>query len=182
MKEYYEYFQERAKNYTYKGIPVKNVSMPYNFYGTDGIFTTACGIRGASNFIMDIIDDPDYAHELLDFITTAIIERMKKVRKYLGKEQKSMDFGYADDSIVLLSPSLFKEIVLPYIKRIYDEFSIKEGKRSIHLCGDAQRFFPILEKELNVKSFDTGYPIAFDKLYNELSSDTQILGGPNIML
>ncbi len=56
---------------------------------------------------MDIIDDPDYAHELLDFITTTIIQRMKKVRKYLGEDQKSKDFGYADDSIVLLPIPVF---------------------------------------------------------------------------
>lgn len=93
-----------------------------------------------------------------------------------------MNFGYADDSIVLLSNELFTEMILPQIKRIYDEFSLEGGKRSIHLGGDAQRFFPILEKELNIKEFDTGYPIDFKKLYEQLSPDVQVLGGPNIML
>lgn len=88
VKEYYEYFRSKAEKYTYKGIPVKNVSMPYNFYGTDGVFTMACGMRGTTNFILDMIDEPDYAYMLLDFITTAVIQRMKKIRQYLGHELK----------------------------------------------------------------------------------------------
>jgi len=182
VQRYYEYFVEKSKTYLYKGIPVKSILMPYNFYGTDGIFTTACGLRGMTNLINDIFEDPDYVENLLDFITEAIISRMKEVRRYLGEEIKSKNFGYADDAIVLLSPSLFKQLVLPRIKRVYDEFTLEGGRRSIHLCGDAQRFFPILQKECGVVMFDTGYPIDFEHLYDELHPDTEIWGGPSVVL
>lgn len=52
---------------------------------------------------MDMLEDPGYAHQLLAFITTASIERIKETRKYLGIESKDIGFGCADDSIVLLS-------------------------------------------------------------------------------
>lgn len=180
VKEYYDYFGEKLENYSYKGIPVKNVRMPYNMAGSDGPFTIACGIRGMENFINDLLSDPDYAHELLDFITTAIINRIKKVREYTG--QKPAGFGIADDAIVLLSPALYSEFVLPCHKKIYEALTPENGARSMHLCGNAQPFFPILEKELAIKSFDTGFPIKFEQLYDALSPDVQIIGGPQVAL
>ncbi|AEE97896.1 hypothetical protein Mahau_2768 [Mahella australiensis 50-1 BON] len=182
VREFYEHFIDKSKDYLYKGCNIKDVSMPYNFCGTDGIFTLACGMRGMTNFLNDILDDPDYAENLLDYITEAVIRRIKEIRLYLGEDIRSRHFGYADDAIVLLSPVLFEQLVLPRIKRIYDELTVEDGSRSIHLCGDAQRFFPILQSECNVKMFDTGYPIDFERLYDELSNDTEIWGGPSVVL
>lgn len=178
----YEYFMEKMKSYKYKGIPLIGVGLPFNMLGTDGPFTNACSIRGAGNFIMDMLEDSEYAHQLMSFITEATIGRIIQSRKYLGLKDELFGFGFADDSIVMLSQELYKEFVLPYHKRIFDAFSVFESKREMHLCGDAQRFFPILEKELNVKSFDTGFPVEFESLYDELSSDVRILGGPSIGL
>lgn len=178
----YEYFMEKVGSYSYKGLPLTKVEMPFNMLGTDGPFTIACGIRGAENFIFDMLEDSEYAHQLMSFISDAIIGRIRKTRKYLGIEEKINGFGFADDSIVMLSVEMYKEFVLPYHKRIFDELTPKGGSRGIHLCGDAQRFFPVLEKELQIKSFDTGFPVNFEILYEELSADVRILGGPSTRL
>jgi uroporphyrinogen-III decarboxylase len=178
----YEYYREQINRYFYQGIPLTEVHMPYNMMGTDGPFTIACSMRGAGDFIMDILDDNEYAHQLMGLITQAIIQRIKKVRKYIGLEEAAESFGFADDSIVLLSPDMYKEFVFPYHKRIFDELTTENSSRGMHLCGDAQRFFPILEQELNVKSFDTGFPIDFERLYKELSPDVCIMGGPSTKL
>ena len=178
----YEYFMEKMKSYSYKGLPLINVEMPFNMLGTDGPFTIACAIRGVENFIIDMLDDSEYANKLMSFISDAIIGRIRKVREYLGIEEKIDGFGFADDSIVMLSVETYKEFVLPYHKRIFDELTPQGCSRGMHLCGDAQRFFPVLEKELNVKSFDTGFPLDFGCLYEELSSDVRIMGGPPIGL
>ena len=180
--KYYEHFQDTKRSFTYKGIPLNFIDMPFNMTGTDGQFTNACSIRGTENFIVDMLEDPQYAHQLLAFITRASINRIKATRKYLGIDSKDMGFGFADDSIVLLSLGMFKEFVLPYHKLIFDELSNGIEGRSMHLCGDAQRFFPLLFKELNVKSFDTGFPINFETLYDELSPEVTILGGPSTKL
>ena len=178
----YEYFTERTKDYTYKGIPLTGVQMPYNMMGSDGPFTIACSIRGTEGFLIDLLEDSEYARQLLSFITRALIRRIKEVRKVLGMEERAASFGFADDSIVLLSTDMYREFVLPYHKQLFEELTLRDGQRSMHLCGDAQRFFPILERELQVKSFDTGFPIAFERLYDELSPDVRIFGGPSIKL
>lgn len=173
----YEYFREKAKQAPFRGIPVKNIDMPYNLTGTDGPFTLACQLRGTVNFILDMYEDPVFAKELFDYITTAVIERIKAYRRYCGMEIKADGFGIADDSIVLLSVDTYEEWVLPYHRRLYDELSKPDAGRGIHLCGDAQRFFPVLEKALHIKSFDTGFPVDFRTLYDPLNPDVQVLGG-----
>jgi uroporphyrinogen-III decarboxylase len=47
----------------------------------------------------------------------------------------------------------------------------------MHLCGNVQRHLPTLVKELNIKSFDTGYPINFNRLRGEVGEDVEIQGG-----
>ncbi len=53
---------------------------------------------------------------------------------------------------------------------------------SIHLCGNATHHFKFLKDNLNVYSFDTGFPVDFEKIRRKLGPDVQISGGPTIML
>ncbi len=140
----------------------------------------ACGIRGADRFCADLLDDPRYAEELLAFVTSATIERVREARRRLGEPAISDGWMMADDAIVLLSPAHYRDHVLPHHRRLFE--ALGTGSRGIHLCGDAQRFFPIIERELGVKSFDTGFPIDFARLYEELPGDVQVLGGPPVAL
>ena len=52
----------------------------------------------------------------------------------------------------------------------------------MHLCGDATRHFPMLRDELNVMSFDTGFPVDHGRLRQTLGPDVEILGGPEVTL
>ena len=182
VRRYYEYFQERRQSFTWQGLPIGPISMPFNMTGTDGPFTLAAAMRGTETFVYDMIDHPDYARQLLDFITDAIINRIKAVRQYLGEPERGEGFGFADDAIVMLSTELYESFVLPCHRKIFSALTTGDNNRSFHLCGDAQRFFPILQKHLNVRSFDTGFPIRFEKLYDELDADTCIIGGPPVGL
>jgi len=182
VRTYYEWFQDRKRDFSYKGIPLTGVHMPFNMTGTDGPFTVACGIRGVENFLCDLVEDPDYACQMLDFVTSAILKRILTVRAYLGESARSGGFGFGDDAIVLLSPAMYREFVLPMHRRLYEELTVPGGARGIHLCGDAQRFFPMLANDLGVRDFDTGFPIDFAKLYRELPPDTRVNGGPEASL
>ncbi|MEI6512871.1 MAG: uroporphyrinogen decarboxylase family protein [bacterium] len=178
--EHYENFKKKQEQgYTWKGLPINNIA-PSGVY-TDGPMTVACNLRGAAEFCADLLEAPDYAHQLLDFITTATIERIKAYRQRLGQELIPKGMGFADDSIQLLSTSIYKEMILPYHKRLINELS-EGGPNSIHLCGDATRHFPLIAKELNVNGFDTGFPVDFTWLRKTLGPDTYILGGPSVPL
>ena len=75
----------------------------------------------------------------------------------------------------------YQDFILPYHRRLAQEFS-DGGKISIHLCGDATHLFKFLKENLNVYSFDTGFPVNFAQLREELGPEVTVYGGPNIML
>ncbi|MCL6520474.1 MAG: hypothetical protein K6T99_11655 [Armatimonadetes bacterium] len=174
---FYEILKEKIKNFTFMGLPISDV-IPSGL-GTDGPFTAAASLRGATEICMDIYEDPQYVHELLDFITEATIIRIKAWRKMLGYEIKPRCWGIADDSIQLISCEAYREFVLPRHKRLFEELA-GAGPHSIHLCGDATRHFKIIRDELNVMTFDTGFPVDFGSLRQELGPDVQINGGPSV--
>ncbi len=175
--EYYERMKEKLLDYIYMGLPVAGVS-PIGL-GTDGPFTAAANLRGSSEICMDLYEDPQYARDLLAYITDATIVRIRAYRKLLGHDLKPKCWGFADDSIQLLSPAMYREFVLPCHKRLVSELA-GEGPHSIHLCGDATRHFRTIRDELNVKAFDTGFPVEFGWLREELGPDVQINGGPSV--
>lgn len=174
---YYEHFMARKASGDVHGLPILSVSP--SAMGTDGPFTIACSIRGATALCLDLYEDPGFVHELLDFITEATISRIKAWRQYLGWDATAPTWGFADDSVQLLSTAMYKEFVLPYHRRLVSAFSTK-GPNSIHLCGDATRHFPTLVEELNIRDFDTGFPVDFRALREELGPEVRISGGPPV--
>ena len=170
--EFYEYMEERRRNYLLEGKPVGATSVPT---GTDGPFTLACALRGPTEVCLDMYQDEAYYHDLMDFVMRAIISRMKAWRQLLGQPEKSQSFGFADDSIEVLSPQAYKRFVLPYHKRLVEEFSLG-GPNSIHLCGRASQHFKILRDELNIQAFDTGFPSDLGKCRQELGPDVLLRG------
>jgi len=176
--EFYDYFrQKQEEGWTFHGLPIRNVT-PCAL-GTDGPVTVACNLRGASEFMTDLLADTDYALELLDYITAAIIERIRAYRRKLDLPLKPKQWGFADDSIQLLSTATYKELVLPFHRCLVDELT-GGGPISIHLCGDSTRHFKLLRDELNIQAFDTGFPVDFAWLRQELGPDVQIQGGPSV--
>lgn len=175
-REYYERYLERMKDYRLDGYPVAHIQMP--FTGTDGPFTLACELMGPAEFCICLYEDPEYAHQLMDYITDATIMRMKAWRKYRGMPEISESFDFADDSVLLLSKEMYKEFVLPYHKKLVNGLSEMKVPGRMHMCGDAARHFKTIRDELNIKAFDTGFPVKHGELVRELGPDVIIQGGP----
>jgi len=168
--------KELAGQMTFHDRPVQ--VNDYAPTGTDGPLTVSMNLRG-QGMMLDLLADPDYASRLMGFVTQAAINRVNALRRYWGNDQLAA--GLADDSIQLISTSLYREMVMPHHRRFYDTF-VADRPRSIHLCGDATRHFRVLSEELNIKSFDTGFPVNFARLRQELGPDVEILGGPPVSL
>ncbi|MGQ9553290.1 MAG: uroporphyrinogen decarboxylase family protein [Anaerolineae bacterium] len=172
MREYYEFMEDRRKNYLLEGKPVGPTSVPR---GTDGLFTLACALRGATEICLDMYEDEDYYHDLMEFILKATIARMRAWRHYTGYPLREQSFAFADDSIELLSNQTYRRFVLPYHKRLFAEFSLG-GPNSVHLCGRASQHFKTLRDELNIQAFDTGFPSDLGRCRRELGPDVQLRG------
>lgn len=174
---FYEHFKANLSKYSYMGLPAIEAN-PAGM-STDGPMTIAANLRGATEFCMDLYTDPDYVRELLAFITEAIILRIKAYRKALGQEMKPRSFGFADDSIELLSTEMYKEFVMPFHKKLIEELG-GEGPHSVHLCGDVGRHMTLLKDELNINGWDAGFPVDYSKARAELGPNFLIQTGPKV--
>lgn len=176
--DYYEKFNEWAKTDTLQGCRVGEV-YPSGMY-TDGPFTLACELMGTTQFCCQIYEDEEFVRQMLDFLTTATIARIKKLRQVFGMPMRSESIFFADDSIALLSCDTYKDLVLPYHKRYCSELLAEGGTVSVHLCGDATRHFKTMQDALNVTVFDTGFPVKHGELCASLRKGTIVQGGPSV--
>ncbi|WMJ24426.1 uroporphyrinogen decarboxylase family protein [Paludicola sp. MB14-C6] len=178
---YYDYFTEQIKaGRTYKGKPIVT---PIPVDGcTDGPFTLACCLLGATEMCIDLYEDEAYAMALLEYITDSTIYRIKQTRKHYGYPEKRDGFFFADDSIAMLSCNDYQKFILPFHKKLIRELSTGVNPNGIHLCGDASRHFKTIANELNVNSFDTGFPIHHGALVQELGPNITISGGVHVSL
>jgi len=174
----YDYMLSQVGKRFYKDVPLTSVSVPLAY--TNGPMTVACNIRGTTEFCMDILGDPDYAEQLLDFITDATIARIKAYRKRFFGFEKGTSLAFADDSIQLIGQDTYRDLVLPRHRRLIEELSTGENPNSIHLCGDATRHFPMLKEELNIMSFDTGFPVNHGELLKTLGPEVEVAGGVHV--
>ena len=193
IRRHYEQWKARLRTFAFEGKPVRCTGV--SGLGTDGPLVVALNLRGAE-FVTDLYLDPDWAQRLLAYIVEATIVRIEAWRNYLGpdlppdwftKNEMGIKWGFGDDSIELLSVEAYKELILPHHKRLVEHFgggppSAGGGPNFIHLCGDVQRLLPTIRDELNVRSIDTGFPIRWETLRDELGDDVMVWGGVPIAL
>lgn len=173
----WEAMSRLAAGKTFLGRPIRIT--PYATLGTDGPLTVAMNLRGAA-ILRDLKRDPDYAHQLFEFITVAALRRREAFRKHWGMPAPQ-EAWLADDSIALLGPAQYQEHVLPYHRQWYDTVDPDRTRtRCMHLCGDATRHFGTLRELCGVSAFDTGFPVDFAGLRAELGPDVEILGGVEV--
>jgi len=165
------------QGFTYQGRPVEFV--PFGL-STDGPLTVAASLRGMELYT-DFYEDPDYVRQLLDFVVEGTIERIRAHRRFFGLPEVSDTWNYADDAVEMISTEMLEEYVIPVHRKLKESLS-KASRISIHLCGDATRHFKLLRDTLGVYSFDTGFPVDFTWLRQELGDKVEILGGPRVTL
>lgn len=174
----YEQMKANMGKYSHAGLPVVSVGPPSGF-STDGPMTVACSLRGATELCLDFYEDPDYVRELLSYITEATIERIRAYRKAFKQNPRPDVWGFADDSIELLSVDMYVDVVLPFHKRLLGELA-GEGPHSIHLCGNVGRLIPTVARELNLNVWDAGFPLDYAAVREALGHEVEIHTGPKV--
>lgn len=177
VKECYEYFLERARSCEFHGKPVR-VALPGSGLSTDGPLTVALDLCGDA-ILGDMLVEPEYYHRLMDLIVEATLRKARAWRAYLGIEARPQTGWFSDDAVQLISTDTYRECVLPYHRRLLDGL-YAGGPYGMHLCGNVQRHLPTIARELNINHFDTGFPIDFAALRDELGDDVHVNGGVRV--
>ena len=98
-----------------------------------GPFTLAGHLR-STNIFMDMYDEPEYVHQLLNYCTDVALAM---ARYYI---EAGMDvIGLVDPLISQISPDTFEEFMSAPYSRIFQELRSQGVKSSFFVCGDATK-------------------------------------------
>lgn len=116
----------------------------------EGPFTVSCFLRGQTQFMIDLMENPGLCEDLINKVNDAAIEWKKFHDSELGIINPQAT-GLVDDSIVNINPLLFEKIVLPRLLKWYQIFPAPE--RHFHCCGNITNFLGLLSR-LNLTQYD----------------------------
>jgi len=159
--EYLQYFRETVPPWIHVYLP-----------DTQGPFDIAHAILGQEIFL-EIYDDPELVHHLLDFSTRLYIEVTKKLKRIINEPIDSCYHGHAlargiymanggtrisEDSATLLSPKHINEFVIFYDQKALEAF----GGGFIHYCGKHDYLLDAYLKMKEVRAVNLGNPESYD--------------------
>ena len=85
-----------------------------------GPLCTAGFVRGTTEFMLDLVENPKGAHKLIDLCTRVIIDWLKAQQKVMGDTVESIFI--LDDIVGFVNEEHYLEFAHPYLKRICDAF------------------------------------------------------------
>ena len=85
-----------------------------------GPLCTAAFVRGTTNLMIDLIENPEGAHRLIDLCTRVVIDWLTAQRRVLGEMAEG--FLVLDDIVGFVNEAHYLEFAHPYLKRICDAF------------------------------------------------------------
>ena len=146
----------------YQEVELKRLKSPENkeyfkvFNLGFSLFERAWTLRGMENLLMDFIINPEFARELLHSIADFNIVALANV---IDEDFDAVRFGddWGQQHGLIMGPAIWREFIMPELKRTYG-FVKEHGKRvMIHSCGDVQELFDDLI-ELGLDCFNPFQP------------------------
>ena len=112
------------------------------------IFEAAWALRGMSQFMMDMLDNRDYVHQLLDKVMQYPLQACKKFIE-MGADMVWVGDDVAGQRRMLMSPQLWREYLKPRYAVMFEEF--KRANPDIKICyhsdGNCE---PILDEMVEI--------------------------------
>lgn len=140
------------------------------------LFERAWTLRGFENILMDMVINPSFVHELLDKICDFNIE---VINLYSSFNIDGFYFGddWGQQSGLITGPSMWREFILPRIKRMYAQCKKYDLYVFQHSCGDIEEIFPDLI-EAGLDCYNTFQPEIYDieRIKKEYGSDLSFWG------
>jgi MtaA/CmuA family methyltransferase len=94
-------------------------------------FAEACSICGITEFMMMVSDNPQLAHETLEFLTPIVIDFA------LAQAQAGAELiGAGDAAASLISPDMYRRFALPYEQRVCRAIHDAGKLVKLHICGN----------------------------------------------
>jgi len=139
-----------------------------------GPFTVAADLMGHTEMFAAVVERPDFCRELLRIVTDKIIEWLD----YCWQEEQipNRDFAWTDDLAAYLSADVYRDVVLPYEKKLRFHF----GRASLHMCGRTDHLLSIFADEVQIDEYQGfGYQTDLDEVARIMGGRIVLLGNVN---
>jgi len=104
-----------------------------------GVFQTACDLRGAENFLMDMAVNPDFAQTLLarlgDMQVGLIQQALDAGGEYFDMIELPGD-DYASNTGTIISPGMFRQFIKPILRRFVETIRSYRADLSVMFHSD----------------------------------------------
>ena len=140
------------------------------------LFERAWTLRGMENLLIDMLDEPDFVHELMGKITRRNLQIID-----IALEYPLDGFHFGDDwgqqQGLIMGPRCWREFVKPYLAQMYGRIRAAGRYVSQHSCGDIR---DIMDDaiEIGLNMYNTYQPEIYGFEYaKELRGRLTIWGG-----
>ena len=136
-----------------------------------GPFTVAADLMGQTEMFAAILERPDFVRELLDIVTGKIIAWLDFCWEEMQIPHRN--FAWTDDLAAYLSAKVYRDVVLPYEKRLRFHF---DGWLSLHMCGHTNHLLRTFVDDVKINELQGfGWEVDLDRI-------GEIMGGRVVLL
>ena len=136
----------------------------------EGPVAEAADLRGVQNFLMDLMDFEDASQMLMARCTQTAI-RFAQAQLAEGADT----IGVGDAIASQLPPDLYRSLVWPFEKQLFEAIHAKGGLVKLHICGNINHLLPFIG-ELNVDILDIDHMVEAEKARQAVGPKVAIAG------
>lgn len=135
----------------------------------EGPCAESADLRGINNIMLDFYDDPEFARNLIDFVTEMEITFAR------AQIESGADLiGIGDAAASLVGPRIYEEFIWPAQKRMVDAIQQMGGLVRLHICGDTRPLLGTMGG-LSCEIVDLDY-------FSSLAAGRQAMGDQQVLL
>ena len=159
--DYYEYMRTHLDN-----------DIPMTLGSANSPFTIAALVRGTSEFIGDLVLNPEFAQKLLRKISDLVLIYLKEQQRIAGPEEFTRILLF-DDLSGFVNIDLFRKYVVPIYEEIYGAFP--DCQRWYHNDSDTT---PVLDAiaEAGIQIFHYGYQVDANYIKETIGDRVCLMG------
>jgi len=105
----------------------------------EGAFAEANDLRGMYNMMIDLRRAPDFAAELIEI---CLEQAISFAREQISEGARFIGIGDAAASLV--SPKIYRELILPAEKRLINEIHTNGARAKLHICGNTSALLDLM--------------------------------------
>jgi len=144
-------------------------------FGIHPPLSAACALAGPERIYQWMYDCPEVVTQLFDKLLETFFRLADYQDTRNGRQRTSI--GLADDHSAFVSEPMYRKMVLPYNRAIYDRYG-KEG-RYLHADGPNDHLFELYADDLRLTEMDIGGFSDIAAAKRALAGKTVMMGGVN---